>query len=160
MKALVVLVLIVAAGVGGFLWYSRHTTEPKVALQYAFGAPEKQTIVMEIILTDSLLNQEGPDGDTRYNSTWQTWADGHLQLLDGQQAVQFKYLNQTTLSCLSVSRGSRDQGYLQATLKPGRTYTIKFSPVAGKGTPFVGTIAAPNEATDARILNLERPAAK
>ena len=161
MKWMVALIIVVGLGAGAFYWFGRGVTEPRVGLQIAFGEPQKDGILLEIILASALTAQDPPEGDTRYNSAWQQWVDEHVELVDDSgQKVALRYENQATLSALGVSRGSPDVGFIAATVKTGQGYEVRYRAKAGAASPFRAKIRVPEASSGAQIITLERAAAQ
>ena len=161
MKWGVALVLVVAAGAGAFFWLGRGATDPRVALQIAYGEPQKDGILLEIILAQGLTMTDPPGGDTRYNAVWQQWVDEHFELLDDSgQKVPLHYGNQAALSALNASRGTPDAGFISALVKSGREYEVRYRAKAETANPFSLRIHVPAAASAVQIITLERGGAK
>jgi hypothetical protein len=153
MKALVILILVIALVAGIWFYINSQASSPGTSVQVGFGIPTDGAIPMDIILTTAMSSIEEPDGDTRFGGAWQQWLDKHFELLDGSgKKVAIQYANSSDF--IGGSHGSSDIGFLHVNLEPNGRYTLRYTPKVSEGTTYQGSITVPDQARAPAILTM------
>lgn len=135
-----------AAFAAGLYYFTQgaKSAEEGQRVMTAFGPAGAAAVEMEVCITDQMLARERMGRGTPWPDAI-AWADGHIQVVDGSG---------TNLSWRRRGQATHTTGYIVGIaesfmlydLKPGATYTLKYTPRVADGVTYTAEFTAPTAA--------------